>query len=206
MPTHATTSLTASPAQPPAVPSAAQQVPAQVVRMLAPLRVAADGDYTMSLQLHPAELGDVTVQVAVRAGVLSVVLQADDAAGHDALQGAMPDLHHQLRIDGMRVGDVSLLPLASPAPAQASAQNGQSSHQFGQPGNQGWPQLGQPGQQGQSGQYFGGNGQSGSGRHTTTANPGSAGYQSSPNRPSNRDAGHTLPRRTAGTTVLDVEI
>jgi flagellar hook-length control protein FliK len=209
-PTHAPASPTASPAQaaaqPPATSPAAQQLPDQVVRLLTPLRVAADGDYTMSLQLHPAELGDVAVQVAVRGGVLSVVLQADDAAGHHALQAAMPDLHHQLRGDGMHVGDISLLPVPSPAPVHASAQNGQSSHQFGQSANQGNPLLGQPGQHGQSGHQFGGHPQPGSGRRLTTADLGPAGYSGTPNQSGNRDAGHPLPRHTAETTVLDVEI
>jgi flagellar hook-length control protein FliK len=80
----------------------------QIVQVVAPLRTAKDGDYTLSLQLHPAELGPVTVRVDVHQGVLSVHMMADNAQGHDALNQSLNDLRSQLEAGGVRTGDIGL--------------------------------------------------------------------------------------------------
>jgi flagellar hook-length control protein FliK len=95
-----------------AVSQAAQAVMAppaeQIVQVVAPLRTAKDGDYTLSLQLHPADLGPVTVRVDVHQGVLSVHMVADHAQGHDALNQSLNDLRSQLEAGGVRTGDIGL--------------------------------------------------------------------------------------------------
>lgn len=216
---HAAATQITAPATPPAPPAPGGQpfvepVPDQLVRVLMPLRGAADGEYTMSLQLRPAEFGDVTVLVSVRDGVLSVALRGSDTAANHALQDALPDLHHQLRSDGIRVGDLGLLPLTPAVAAQPGQHAGQSGQQFQPSGNQPALQLGQPdrqGQQGQSGQHgqpgsqFGGNGHPDQ-RRSGTAEAGISGSSHNPVQPGRRDTGHSVLRRTAGTAVLDVDI
>jgi flagellar hook-length control protein FliK len=137
---------TAAPLVPPTATAAAQNmsaafvgggVPDQIVQVLAPLRSAKDGDYTLSLQLHPAELGPVTVHVEVHQGVLSVHLVADQAQGHDALHGSLADLRTQLQASGVRTGDIGV---GTPGSALSQQGNG------GQPRHQ--PHSGQPGYDG----------------------------------------------------------
>ena len=133
-----------TPLTPPA-PHAAQAtvpntVPNQIVQVLMPLRTAKDGNYTVSLQLHPAELGPVTVRVAVHDGILSVQLTADQQSGHDALHSSLTDLRTQLQASGLRVGDVDL-----------GNRGAVSQQQLGNPSNQG--AFGQAGQGGQGSQH-----------------------------------------------------
>jgi flagellar hook-length control protein FliK len=126
-------------------PPAPYAIPAQVVSVLSPLRGAKDGTYTLSLQLHPAELGPVTVRVAVNDGVLSIQLTADQQGGHDALHSSLSDLRSQLQASGLRVADVDVGAKAA-LPQHHTANAG--SHQSANTGNsqQGSGQQGQQGQ------------------------------------------------------------
>jgi len=94
---------------PPQPPYPSGAVAQQVIQVVAPLRSAKDGDYTLSLQLHPAELGAVTVRVEVQQGVLSVHLAADHAHGHEALSQSLADLRTQLQSSGVRTGDIAVV-------------------------------------------------------------------------------------------------
>ncbi len=126
-------------------PPAPYAIPAQVVSVLSPLRGAKDGSYTLSLQLHPAELGPVIVRVAVNDGVLSVQLTADQQSGHDALHSSLSDLRSQLQAGGLRVADVDVG--ARTALPQHHTGNTGGHQSFANAGNS---QQGQQGQQGQA--------------------------------------------------------
>ncbi len=92
-------------AAPAAVPA---PVAEQIVRVLTPLHESNDGSYTLSLQLHPAELGPVTIRVDVSQGVLSVHLLADHLQGHEALNQSLHALRAQLEASGVQTGDIQL--------------------------------------------------------------------------------------------------
>jgi flagellar hook-length control protein FliK len=118
-------------------------VPTQIAGLVAPLRTAADGNYTVSLQLHPAELGPVSVQVSVDQGVLSVQMYADHPQAHDALRASLSDLRGQLQAAGIQTGtvDVGVRIAAAQQSGQASSQGnsgfaGQQSWQQGHFGQQ----------------------------------------------------------------------
>jgi flagellar hook-length control protein FliK len=104
---------------------------------VAPLRSAGNGNYTLALQLHPADLGPVTVHVAVNDGVLSVQLVPDQSHGRDALTSSLSDLRNQLQAGGMRVGDIDIATKATLSQQQNNQSNGQSGGQsYGQSGGQ----------------------------------------------------------------------
>ncbi|MBX6371440.1 MAG: flagellar hook-length control protein FliK [Acidothermus sp.] len=98
-----------SPSQPPA-----QSVPAplppqpQLVAVLAGLRQAADGSYRVALQLQPAELGTVSVQVDVRRGVASVHFRTDKAGTSDALRAGLDQLRGELLASGLSIDDITV--------------------------------------------------------------------------------------------------
>lgn len=119
----------ASPAQQSQPTFAAGMLPQQIVQVVAPLRSAKDGDYTLSLQLHPADLGAVTVRVEVQQGVLSVHLSAEHAHGHEALSQSLADLRTQLQSSGVRTGDIVVAARPSPAPQQQEQQHAGGRHQ-----------------------------------------------------------------------------
>ena len=110
------------PQQPqPAYP--AGMVSQQIVQVVAPLRTAKDGDYTLSLQLHPADLGAVTVRVEVQQGVLSVHMSAEHAHGHEALSQSLADLRTQLQTSGVRTGDIVVAAKQSAMPQHQDQQH-----------------------------------------------------------------------------------
>lgn len=94
----------------------------QIVQVVAPLRTAKDGDYTLSLQLHPADLGAVTVRVEVQQGVLSVHMSAEHAHGHEVLNQSLSDLRSQLQTSGVRTGDIIVAAKQSLMPQQHEQQ------------------------------------------------------------------------------------
>ena len=72
-------------------------------RTLAP----GDGDYSVSVSMHPPELGEVRALLSLRGDILQVVLTPHQEIGHDALATALPALREQLASGGLHV-DVSL--------------------------------------------------------------------------------------------------
>jgi flagellar hook-length control protein FliK len=120
-----------TPPQPPQPAYTSGMVSQQIVQVVAPLRTAKDGDYTLSLQLHPAELGPVTVRVDVQQGVLSVHLSADHTHGHDALNQSLADLRTQLQSNGVRTGDIVVAAKPSLMPQQQDAQQQNLQHHTG---------------------------------------------------------------------------
>ncbi|MGB6059866.1 MAG: flagellar hook-length control protein FliK [Microthrixaceae bacterium] len=63
---------------------------------------------SLSLELHPAELGAVRVDVRQIDGVTHLVLTPDRQAGGQRLAAAMADLRHDLERAGVDIGDLQL--------------------------------------------------------------------------------------------------
>ena len=61
-----------------------------------PLRREADGIHRLTVHLHPADLGPVSVVAEIRNGSVSVQLTGGTDAGRDALQQALPQLRQEL--------------------------------------------------------------------------------------------------------------
>lgn len=122
-------------AAPPAPAAPPVPVNDQVVRLVAPLQSAPDGNYSLSLQLHPADLGAVTVHVEVTQGVLSVHLVPDQDHAHDLLTNSLNDLRSQLATGGVRTADVSVV-----SRQQAGQQAGQHGLTYQQGSSQNWNQ------------------------------------------------------------------
>jgi hypothetical protein len=62
-----------------------------------------NGDYSVSVSLHPPQLGEVRALLSLRGDELQVTLSPEMAVGHDALEKALPALHDLLTADGLRV-------------------------------------------------------------------------------------------------------
>jgi hypothetical protein len=77
-------------------------VASQLVSVVSPLRAGADGTRSISVALHPAELGDVRVAVTTTDETVVVRLAAATEAGHDALRQSLPDLQQHLSGDAAR--------------------------------------------------------------------------------------------------------
>jgi len=91
-----------APAAPPPPPAV------QVVQLLTPLLEGPDGAHTMSLQLHPEELGAVQVDVALLRGEITLALHARDVAAQDALRAALPMLRAELEASGLTATSLSV--------------------------------------------------------------------------------------------------
>jgi flagellar hook-length control protein FliK len=80
----------------------------QVVKAVAPLRKLADGTHNVVLELHPAELGTVRVELSLDRGMVHLGLHADvEGTGH-LLRAALPELRHQLGAAGLTAGRVAV--------------------------------------------------------------------------------------------------
>jgi flagellar hook-length control protein FliK len=80
----------------------------QVVKAVAPLRRLADGTHNVVLELHPAELGAVRVELSLDRGIVHLGLRADvEGTGH-LLRAALPELRSQLDAAGLTSGRVSV--------------------------------------------------------------------------------------------------
>lgn len=95
-----------------AVTGTAAPVPASIAQpdvasILAQLRGASDGTYQLRAQVHPAELGAVSITATVRGGALTVMLSADQAA-HQTLSQSLPQLRDYLADQGFTGVDVGL--------------------------------------------------------------------------------------------------
>lgn len=77
-------------------------VASQIVSVLSPLRTAPTGTQTVTIVLHPAELGDVRATVIVNNDQVTVRLVASTPEGTSALRSALPDLRSGLSADGQR--------------------------------------------------------------------------------------------------------
>lgn len=93
----------------PPAPTPAPATPAaQVVRAVAPLRNLGDGNHNVVLELHPAELGAVRVELTLNAGIVHLGLQAEHAATGQLLRSALPELRSQLDAAGLVAGRLAV--------------------------------------------------------------------------------------------------
>ena len=80
----------------------------QVARALRPLHQMADGSHRIALQLRPAELGAVHLEVTLDDGRLSVRALVESAATREVLAAALPDLRDELTTAGIDLDSVDL--------------------------------------------------------------------------------------------------
>ena len=80
----------------------------QVARVVRPLRQLADGTHRIALQLRPAELGSVHLEVALEDGRLSMRAVTDTVAARDALAAALPELRGELTRSGIDLGSLDV--------------------------------------------------------------------------------------------------
>ncbi len=102
--TPAPTASSITSAAPPPSPAASPDPGQQVFRVLAPLRGASDGSYQLSLEMHPAELGAVTLRIHMSGGEMSLHVAAAPGAAQDALRAALPQLRTELETHGVHTG------------------------------------------------------------------------------------------------------
>ncbi|MGY6499371.1 MAG: flagellar hook-length control protein FliK [Acidimicrobiales bacterium] len=82
----------------------------QLANVVRPLRTAPDGTQRLSLQLRPAELGTVHLEVSLDDGVLSVRAVAETAATRELLAASFPELRAELTRSGLSLGTVDVGP------------------------------------------------------------------------------------------------
>ena len=92
----------ARPATPPADPHV------QVARVVRPLRLGNDGTYELALDLTPAELGRVRIDVELRGATISMTLRADNPATRDLLQSSLDQLRSELEAAGLHAGNLDV--------------------------------------------------------------------------------------------------
>ncbi len=97
-----------SPPGSPATPVVVEAPAFQVAAALRNVRLDEDGRHELSFDLHPAELGAVSVDVVVDGGRVNVVLRAEQPAAVDLLRSELDQLRQLLADGGLDVGDLSL--------------------------------------------------------------------------------------------------
>jgi flagellar hook-length control protein FliK len=80
----------------------------QLVAHVSPLAGAAEGTHELTLELRPAELGAVRLEVTLDDGVLSVRVHADDPASRRLLAQSLGDLRHALADAGISAGSLDV--------------------------------------------------------------------------------------------------
>jgi flagellar hook-length control protein FliK len=103
-PTAAGTVAPAAPA--PATPASRATTAGQIAAPVLPLRAAGDGIHRLTVHLHPADLGPVSVVAEIRGGDIHLHLAGATEAGREALRAALPELRRELQQAGFR--DASL--------------------------------------------------------------------------------------------------
>lgn len=85
----------------PATPASAPASPAQQIALhVTPLRRAPDGVHRMTVHLHPAELGPVSLVAEVRDNGIHLQLAGATETGREALRGALTELRRELQEAG----------------------------------------------------------------------------------------------------------
>jgi flagellar hook-length control protein FliK len=120
-----------------ATPTAEVSAPhEQLFQLVAPLRLAPDGTYTLTLQLRPADLGLVTVHVEARQGVLSVHIVTDHDQARDVLRSSLGNLRSHLEVAGVRAGDIDVSADRNARPQGNSNDHGERGSSPGQAAGQ----------------------------------------------------------------------
>lgn len=109
---HQTASpATASPAMPTATaadPPMRAPLHSQVAGTLLELRARGDGTHRVLLELHPADLGQVTVAVRMHAGAVSIDLASANPDARHSLAKALPQLRAELADAGLGSASVTI--------------------------------------------------------------------------------------------------
>jgi flagellar hook-length control protein FliK len=105
---HTTHTAEAAPIESPAPAAPIQPPHTQIVSAVTPLRQEGDGSYTLSLELHPAELGRVHVEVHMNGGELSLHIRAENQDAGNLLRHSLSDLRRELQAAGVGVGDLEV--------------------------------------------------------------------------------------------------
>lgn len=97
----ATTAATSPTA--PAVTYQSQAAPLhqQVAGPILQLRAHGDGTHRMMIELHPADLGQVNVEVRIREGQLSIALAGGSDEARDSIRASLPELRAELSSAGL---------------------------------------------------------------------------------------------------------
>lgn len=89
-------------------PAQAQENIKSFVNVVAPLRHRGDGDYSVTLKLHPAHLGSVEIVVTLSGGQVSMSMNTDNAGARDMLRQQMDDLRQSLEDAGLSTGSLDV--------------------------------------------------------------------------------------------------
>jgi flagellar hook-length control protein FliK len=87
----------------PARPQVEQPVAEQVATKVTSLRLDEDGRHEVTLDLHPAELGSVGVDVVVDAGRVHVSIRAEQSGAAELLRSSIDELRRLLAEQGLDV-------------------------------------------------------------------------------------------------------
>jgi len=97
-----------APANQPAQPAPHPAVYQQLADPLLKLRASGDGSHTMTVALHPAELGPVNLHVRLVGDTMTIQLASSSESAHAALHEALGELRQELRGAGLAGVQLSL--------------------------------------------------------------------------------------------------
>lgn len=104
--------VTAAPVDGPATvaapPAPAPDPHVQIARIVRPLRLGDDGAYELALDLTPAELGRVRIDVELRGSTINLHLRADNPATRELLQASLEQLRTELEAAGLQSGSLDV--------------------------------------------------------------------------------------------------
>jgi len=89
-------------------PTLAQPVAQQLSAPLLRLRASGDGSHSLTIALHPAELGPVNLHVKLAGDTMTIQLASTSESARDALRDALPQLHQELQAAGLPSAGLSL--------------------------------------------------------------------------------------------------
>ena len=98
----------AAPPSMPSAPNLPNPVAQQLVTPLLRLRSGGDGSHSLTVALHPAELGPVNLHVRLAGDVMTIQLASTNESARDALRDALPQLHQELQAAGLPSAGLSL--------------------------------------------------------------------------------------------------
>ena len=88
-------------------PAARTAVAEQLVSVVRPL-AGSNGSHTMTLDLHPADLGRVRLEITVEGAMVHVAVHAERATTSELLHQTMPELRRCLDAAGLTTGRIGL--------------------------------------------------------------------------------------------------
>jgi len=97
-----------APVSQPAQPSPHPAVYQQLADPLLKLRASGDGSHSLTVALHPAELGPVNLHVRLVGDTMTIQLASSSESAHAALHAALGELRQELRGAGLGGVEVSL--------------------------------------------------------------------------------------------------